>query len=95
MYFMGTIMPRYVGMSSKDLLNSRESMVLEFWKNGKLKYRGSFKNDLKNGNFAVSYSSNGSLSYVGGYEDGKFCGKGICYWDGSEEGKFFLSKKEF
>ena len=49
-----------------------------------MKYRGRFSNDSKNGNFSLSYCSNGSLYYAGGHEDGKFSGKGICYWDSSE-----------
>jgi hypothetical protein len=85
-------MPKYVGLFSKDLINSRENLGCEFWKNGKIKYRGKFSNDSKNGTFGVSYCANGSLYYAGGYEDGKFSGKGICYWDstGVDRKDFFF-----
>ena len=77
-------MPKYVGLFSKDLINSRENHGCEYWKNGKMKYRGRFSNDSKNGPFGMSYGANGSLYYIGGYDDGKFSGKGICYWDSTE-----------
>lgn len=80
-YYLGTIMPKYIGLFSKELINSRESYGTEYWKNGKIKYKGKYKNDSKNTDFGIAYLSNGSIYYVGGYGDGKFSGKGVCYWD--------------
>ena len=81
--YLGAIMPKYIGLFSKDLINSRDGFGLEFWKNGKARYKGKFYNDSRNGNFGMAYCQNGALYYVGGYEDGKFSGDGVCYWDGN------------
>ena len=85
MVFLGSIMPKYIGLFSKDLINSRENMGVEFWKNGKIRYKGFYHNDSRNTSFGIAYCPNGHLYYVGGYEDGKFSKKGVCYWDGNDE----------
>lgn len=68
-----------INRSSKNMKAYKEGLGVDFHANGKIKYRGYYKNNSKEGIFGIQYNNKGGLHYVGAWSTGMFDGKGILY----------------
>ena len=72
-----------------EILENCEGFTRTYHSNGKLKYMGYISQSKKNSNFAVDFRKQGEFVYCGGYNNGKYHGKGTEYF---ENGKFRIKK---
>lgn len=89
-YAMTGVQPIYENDEMIKPVTNCFGLTRVYWSNGKMRYVGHYSKGKKNSKFSMVMGKNGQLSYVGGFENDLFDGKGVEF---SSDRKFEIKRK--